>query len=808
MPSHLLPWGIFLWALLLCCAPWSAGGIEYPDLPTPNRTPNMVTYPVGSWIIEMGERQVASKNGLFNLYAYGLVIRLLYGLDNDPSTSVPVDWAIASNKAAGGVDFSAKVKRWHPTTSSSSTLSFKGGPFIVHASQVAKAEAILADWKAHPNTKPADVNVNFYSASSLINDLVIYKLDEETSIDIRHKIRIKPAIFLSGLETNEPSTEHQENILLAAGLERDVHYVLGETLDELENLFDASTCHTVFTEPHYNWNSDESEGRAEAAPGYKNATEEFVRSGGNFFAQCASVPSYENSGWPSQYTWPGAGKDEGAFLTKHGIRAFGNTGNEWGGLSTRTSMTYPNPDLPISQFVGEVSGNEPGTVSEFMLFRPPGSSETEAELWKNNGHGIVRNTQTGSSLNQQGKSTSYPNLLYPSFNTFVPMPSGFSAYIIAGAKVGDMQVGGMVYYSGSHSWWYSYNGGSSSSTPSGRQEYASQYNGRRIFLNAMLLPATRPASCGLNLCPDGEACPSAPLLEPCQQCQCKDDLEVITELSTEVCCRDDSHCPSDTECWDYSCNKATGECVIADKGCAQESTQCWEYECVEGSCQRQDFEDPCPAAKECWDYACDEDGTCQPQPFADPCDEDTDCWTWGCDANGACQKTLVANPCDEDTDCWTWGCDEDGECVKTNVADPCDEDTDCWTWGCDVNGACKKTMWQTLVMRTQNVGLGAVMPVEHARRQMWSTLVMRTQIAGHGAVMSTEHARRPSWPILVMRTRIDGHGAAMPTELLEDHRQLDVDTIAGHSCDANERKKIGCGQPRGEDTTVVVVMPT
>lgn len=77
------------------------------------------------------------------------------------------------------------------------------------------------------------------------------------------------------------------------------------------------------------------------------------------------VGSYENSNSPSQYQ-PDP-RVEGAFLSLRSIRPLGNNFNEFGGVSPSNDLVLPNPDLPVVQFVGAISGNEPGTITEWYL---------------------------------------------------------------------------------------------------------------------------------------------------------------------------------------------------------------------------------------------------------------------------------------------------------------------------------------------------------------------------------------------------------------------------------------------------------
>jgi hypothetical protein len=113
-----------------------------------------------------------------------------------------------------------------------------------------------------------------------------------------------------------------------------------------------------------------------------------------------------------------------------------------------TVMTYPNADLAFSQFTG-------------VLAPAPGGSEQDYGLrlgstYRANTHAHAQNSGTSSNLN-----------------------AAFATKVVNSGS----GPGGMVFYMGGHD----YNG-------SGIDEV----NGRRMYLNAIFTPATRPLSCGIN----------------------------------------------------------------------------------------------------------------------------------------------------------------------------------------------------------------------------------------------------------------------------------------------------------------------
>lgn len=534
----------------------------FPDVPPPSgqtRPPNMLPFKAGSLIIDMGDRQIEGTSvhgksvaGLFNLHAYGYAVHLLHN-------GVPLFWAIRSNKAMDEADFTASTQRVHPASAPSGydaiwgptteqNNAFKAGPLIIRPQFADQALQVLETLKS----QQTDGGGRFQS-------IVIHRLLADTSLDIRHIILHKPHVFVS-IISGLPSDYQPQSLLFAhVGLrqgtvEQGGMYELVDEGTRIED-FNENTCHTLFTEPHiiYDIDSEDCPRCLPTVPQYREALFKFINSGGNFAAQCAGVTSYENSLWASQYH-PEAGV-EGAFLSKYGIKGLGNRGNEWGGRSDDASLRFPNPDLPAVQFVGRIQGQAPGTISEWYLL----GSGDESSLFKNNGHSLVENAKTGQAfINTQ---TAHLKPCGPCGDTQNnTLPANRRAFMVTGAKIGSYTNGGMVFYIGAHSWWQDLSDGAGwdASTPSGKVESAGLINGRRIILNAMLTPSTRPAHCLLNLCPEDFECPSKESLGTCQRCECVDGEESITTDPTmcgscelcidNYCVRNDSLCGTCEEC--------------------------------------------------------------------------------------------------------------------------------------------------------------------------------------------------------------------------------------------------------------------
>eukprot|EP01087_Luapelamoeba_hula_P020489 TRINITY_DN6_c0_g1_i1.p1 TRINITY_DN6_c0_g1~~TRINITY_DN6_c0_g1_i1.p1 ORF type:complete len:813 (-),score=109.33 TRINITY_DN6_c0_g1_i1:81-2519(-) len=607
-------------------------GQQYADLPAGGqRTPNMVTFPAGSLVIDMGDRQIESITtlnitsprklspgetasggdnymygphpsskrvggtaGLFNMYAYGYAVNLLHN-------NVPLSWVIASNKAKDGNDFSAQAVRIRPSTSSSlatyynggqnygqnsnwdqggtygtvGTFSFRGGPLVIHANFANQALTVLNAMMAN---QTRDWTYSSTAGLGKAKSIVVYNLTSTTTVDVRHLLTHKPYVIVSQLSGDIFDYGAGQQLLENSGMRQgdfadDCHWD-GLSSGEVLADFNEDTCVTLFVEPHVIFDSSDSNACTRCAAGggipqYRSALTTFVNSGGNFFSECAAVCSYENSLWNvSQYTpvrvnpeayhnvqaIPDSFRGQytnmiGAFQSKYGMRCLGGAPNEWGGGCTGSSvcnvLNYPNPDLPLVQFVGDIEGSFYGTITEYYLHGY--ANETDDNLWVNNGHGLVVNTFTGGN-GQEGEQSSgtAPKI----FGTRI-VPSNRKSYIVSASKLTDYDDGGMVIYSGTHSWFWSF-GGSNNDLPSAETESVKQYNGRRMFFNAVLTPVTRPAHCGLSICTDTCAASTKQTLGTCQTCTCQGYSEVVAN-NQSMCTGSCSVCSTKGSCVRGTC---------------------------------------------------------------------------------------------------------------------------------------------------------------------------------------------------------------------------------------------------------------
>ncbi|HEX8293229.1 MAG TPA: hypothetical protein VF570_15820, partial [Pyrinomonadaceae bacterium] len=260
--------------------------------------------PAGSLVIPM-DNTLQASGGLFNLRAYGMVERLLWA-------GIPVKWAIMPGKAKDGTDFTAAAQRISPTASGASTLSFRGGPFVVHRDFNVAARSIISAY----NGTGAGVNV--------------YETTADATVNVRHTLTHRPKVAV--FDDGASATIHT-NYLNAAGFVSGTHYdiIPAATLVTVN----ASACFTIGTEPHW-------DGTGGSDP-QVNAVRQFVQSGGNFLAECHGILTYENN---AAY---------GRFQTTTGVVDGG----------ARTGIQYLSPDLPYSQFIG-VMADVGGSVRDIQ----------------------------------------------------------------------------------------------------------------------------------------------------------------------------------------------------------------------------------------------------------------------------------------------------------------------------------------------------------------------------------------------------------------------------------------------------------
>ncbi|WMJ71929.1 PKD domain-containing protein [Cytophagaceae bacterium ABcell3] len=278
----------------------SVDALAQRDLPNPGS--NVQEIPAGSFVVPMCttyQSIVPADAPPFNLKSYGLIYNLL-------QSGVRVKWAIRTPKERDDVDFSAVAERFFPDYVAANMMDFRGGPFIV-------PDTILPC-----GTSSLDIINNFG------NDVAVYKLVENTNVDVGYTLTHRPKIAVFNNGNNE---QIHTKILNGAGI-HDYDIMDAADIRELMN------CYTFASEPHADLNQVSQE--------VVDGVREFLMNGGNFLAQCAAVGTYEN---------------QGLFHTTNGIET----------VNTEVSHLYPNADLAYSQMHGPMEENEGGSIDNWTL---------------------------------------------------------------------------------------------------------------------------------------------------------------------------------------------------------------------------------------------------------------------------------------------------------------------------------------------------------------------------------------------------------------------------------------------------------
>ena len=364
-PSHL--------PVLLLLAIFGSARAELPPA-----VANMEVIPAGSLIIPMdnSKQNIASN---FNLQAYGMANALL-------SQNIQVKWAIRAGKAKDGTDFTVEAQRVYPSATAAATLSFAGGPFIIHKDWVSYATPWVAAYG---------------------NNVAVYETTQDVTVDVRFTLTQKK--FVGVLDDGGNADIHTD-VLDAAGFSAATDYtVLGAA-----TLVNANSCLTLVSEPH--WKSTTNNLQVAAV-------RQFIQTGGNFLAQCHAIEAYENNA---------------------AFGLFQTTGGYLEANEKDTDHTYLYPDLAFSQYEGALS-DEGGSITDFTLL--------PMSTIRNGTHAHAHNTAD-------------QNLVIAT-----------SAQLTAGPGSNVMYLGGHKYQGNS----------------------IPKLNGRRMYLNAVMMPSARPAICGFDI---------------------------------------------------------------------------------------------------------------------------------------------------------------------------------------------------------------------------------------------------------------------------------------------------------------------
>ncbi len=231
------------------------------------------TFAAGSMIIPMDTTY--QDRGM--LKAYGLVYELLH-------KRVPVKWVIKQGKAPQSADFTASAKD-HQTQAAIINHGYRGGPFVIDASDATAAVPIVDAWQA---ANPATV---------------VHEVTAPFDADVARRLVAAPriAVFANGTQAIDRS------YLMAAGIPDStlnpgwpdtspdmltLTQISGPTTTSHTDgaLFDANGAplYCQFISMHW------SIAIAQANPEVIAEVRQFLLNPVNFLAECQAVPAFEN----------------------------------------------------------------------------------------------------------------------------------------------------------------------------------------------------------------------------------------------------------------------------------------------------------------------------------------------------------------------------------------------------------------------------------------------------------------------------------------------------------------------------------
>jgi len=222
------------------------------DLPNPGYL-QLKSFPIGTWLIPMDEKQLDSS-GKFNLAVYGFIVAALW-------ENLDVYWIISGCKPTNGVDFTVSARRLYPIWNEAPNYheDFRYGAFaIIQPHYAYRVYAKYALEVVARGLEPPS----------------IYDMEEQMILEVRHKLKQKPRIAVLAIE-DEPNLH--TDILQAAGLKEGKHFFNDINVNE-------HSCYSLVTHPGVDLLDD---------PSLVLNVLDFVKSGGNFFAQDRAALVYE-----------------------------------------------------------------------------------------------------------------------------------------------------------------------------------------------------------------------------------------------------------------------------------------------------------------------------------------------------------------------------------------------------------------------------------------------------------------------------------------------------------------------------------
>ncbi len=303
----------------------SALVINAQDLPI-NIVPNEQIIEAGSYLIPLDNEKQSTDlfdtlysvpfSG-FNLAAYGLVYELL---END----IPVQWIIKSGKSHQDIDVSAESHQVFPTVGPQDEWDYRSSLFVVKLEDL----TVTDDCFLSPDPNVEQIIEAFG------RDVKVFQLDEDVEMDVRYELNREP---ISAVLSDGPTDGDPHFTLFD---EAGIPYELLTS----EDFFEEYSCYTFISQPHLATIENDE---------YIPSLNDFLADGGNFFAHCVSVASFEKAG---------------EYVTTDGLRA---------AESENETYSFSNDDMPIMQFEGNVLPTLLGGLVSFELdpdseWRPEG----------------------------------------------------------------------------------------------------------------------------------------------------------------------------------------------------------------------------------------------------------------------------------------------------------------------------------------------------------------------------------------------------------------------------------------------------
>jgi hypothetical protein len=501
-----------------------------PDLPNPPGLGNVPDFLPGSIIIPMDNVHqckdsvdACTASSPFNLMAYGLVERILWlgykaadfnQLVNMPPVDFdgayfnvtgtlglprPIYWVIRSGKLKDEPDVSnVLMVKASPCLNGTVTSSSDNWANYSKCSYVPKAETLYSsffiikqqdrwDRNGHDILEYIDFfnNYNFHfdptsaaflpSQNYAIPDrrkVAAYILNQtlsSSSVTVRYVLTQRPLI---GVMDSSGNNKLQVQVLNQA-----LWYPYHRVVLSAAQVQAASnvSCYTILTEPHFDATT--------TGYLYTIPIHNFVAGGGNFFAQCHGVETYEDQ-YPldgvnqASSTNPVPGTDGtyyqggiGNFMTKAGLSKHD--------LSTSNPDFYYNADLAMAQFQGPGQLDQGGSLQGMLMdYAPTVGVNTDGSDWQWYSYGVMEqaNLNEPSSGGPISQGTNQRGRYWRSRAAkYLPDPSKI---LIPGSA---------VFYMGGHQY-------------TGLETTLGRTNMQRTYLNPMLVPASRPAGCRLSIC--------------------------------------------------------------------------------------------------------------------------------------------------------------------------------------------------------------------------------------------------------------------------------------------------------------------